>query len=228
MKKILFALLFILIGIQAMGENKYYPTGTTWTEVTRGYWWEEWDTTTYVVKDVVEADGFAYNEVLANGKRYCLLREEGPLVYIWFNENKKGLLYDFNWWEGKEYTACEFAYDGFHDVITNIADKVLEDGQTCQIWAPEQLFGDYIIRGVGGTNSILEYYFPAIDGGSQTVLLEFTREVLLYSKENNTDGINEIGIEERQGKRPIRLRRNSIGGYDLQIWNADGTWQNVK
>ena len=80
MKKILFALLFILIGIQAMGDNKYFPTGTTWTEVTRGYWWEEWDTTTYVVKDVVEADGFAYNEVLANGKRYCLLREEGPLV----------------------------------------------------------------------------------------------------------------------------------------------------
>ena len=49
MKKILFALLFILIGIQAMGDNKYFPTGTTWTEVTRGYWWEEWDLYVVVV-----------------------------------------------------------------------------------------------------------------------------------------------------------------------------------
>ena len=228
MKKILFALSVILIGMQVMGENKYFPTGTTWTEVTRGYWWEDWDTTIYVVKDVVEVDGIVYNEVLANGKRYCLLREEGPLVYIWLSENEKGLLYDFDWWEGKEYTACEFAYDGFHDVITNIEEKVLEDGQTCQIWAPEQLFGDYIICGVGGTNSILKYYFGVIEGSSQTILLEFTREVQLYSKENGQNVIKVISADNQREMRPIRLKRNITGGYDLQIRNEVGVWQMLK
>ena len=79
MKRILVILQLFFISIMAFGESKYFPVGTTWTEVTRGYWWEDWDTTTYVVKDVVEADGIEYNEVLANGKRYCLLREEGPV-----------------------------------------------------------------------------------------------------------------------------------------------------
>ena len=228
MKKILFALSLILIGMQVMGENNYFPTGTTWTEVTRGYWWEDWDTTTYVVKDVVEVDGVAYNEVLVNNKRYCLLREEGPLVYIWYNEMKNGLLYDFDWWEGKEYyVACEFVGE-FSGVITDIEEKVLCDGLTYQVWTPERLFGASIIRGIGGTNSILHYYWEPLTGGGDTFLLEFTRDVQLYNKDNRNERIKEVGIEERQETRPIRLIRNSIGGYDLQIRNDYGIWENVK
>ena len=232
MKKILVILPFFFMSIMAFGESKYFPAGTTWTEVTRGHWYEDWDTTTYVVKDAVEVEGLTYNEVLANGKRYCLLREEGPLVYMWIDEYENCLLYDFDWWEGKEYSVGVYPYE-FHDVLTNIEEKVLEDGQTYKIWHPEsQLLGDgddYIICGVGGTNSILKYTIPAIDGGGQSCLLEFTREVQLYNKENGTNGLNEIDTDNQQkSTRSIRLKRNETGGYDLQVKNSDGIWQIIK
>lgn len=226
MKKILIALSLILIFVQIKGENKYFPSGTTWTEITK--WWSDCDTTIYEVKDEVLMDGIVYNEVLANGKRYCLLREEGPLVYIWLSEYENGLLYDFDWWEGKKYAACEFGDYSFIDVITKIEDKVLADGQTYQIWAPERMFGDYIICGVGGTNSILKYYEEPVTGGGGTFLLEFTRGDQLFNKENGTDGINKVGIGESQERRPIRLMKNPTGGFDLQIRNAEGIWQIVK
>lgn len=229
MKKILVILPFFFMSIMAFGESKYFPVGTTWTEVSRYAWWEEWDTTTYIVKDEVLLDGVAYNEVLANGSRYCLIREEGPLVYIWLDKDHNGLLYDFNWWEGKNYVACKFGSYEFSEVISKIEERLLEDGESYQIWAPELMCGDYIICGVGGTNSILKYYYPAITGGSQSCLLEFTREVQLYNKENGTNGLNEIDTDNQQkSTRSIRLKRNETGGYDLQVKNSDGIWQMIK
>ena len=117
-------------------------------------------------------------------------------------------MYDFDWWVGKEYVTDVIFSGGekFCQVIEKIDEMVLEDGQTYQIWAPEEFFGDYI----------------------KTSLLEFTREVPIYNKENGT-GLKEVGIDNRQkNTRPIRLKRNEIGGYDLQVKNSDGTWQNVK
>ncbi len=234
MKKILFVLSMLSVCIMSMGDNKYFPTGTTWTEIKKVYWWSDWDTTTYIVKDEVLIDGIAYNEVLANGKRYCLLREEGPLVYMWIDEYENGLLYDFDWWEGKEYVIGfpdPFGEEEFyHDVINKIDEMVLEDGQTYKIWTPYNFDeGDYIICGIGATNGIFKYFWPIPVGGSITQLLEFTRDIQLYNKENSTNGLETIDMEnDKKNTRPIRLKRNGIGGYDLQVKNSDGVWQNVK
>ena len=139
-------------------------------------------------------------------------------------------MYDFDWWVGKEYVTDVIFSGGekFCQVIEKIDEMVLEDGQTYQIWAPEEFFGDYIICGVGATNGVFRYSEPAVTGGAQTSLLEFTREVPIYNKENGT-GLKEVGIDNRQkNTRPIRLKSNEICGYDLQVKNSDGTWQNVK
>ena len=219
----------ILITIQAMGENKYFPVGTTWKEESR--FWGERDTITYVVGEEVLIDGVAYNEVLRNGNRYCLLREEGPLVYMWIDEDSHGLLYDFDWWEGKDY-VIDFpnpCYGEFYfDVISNIEEKVMMDGQTYKIWAPDQMCGDYIICGVGGTNSILGYYYPPTTGGTIISLLEFTRNGQLIFSSDHLNGIQVVDMELPHESRPIRLKQNATGSYDLQKRNADGTWQNVK
>ena len=107
---------------------------------------------------------------------------------------------------------------------------ILEDGQTYQIWKPELLSGASIICGIGCTRGILDYYLdePTGLGEGENYLLEFTREVPIYNKENGT-GLLEVGIGNRQKSiRPIRLKRNEIGGYDLQVKNSDGIWQMIK
>ena len=236
MKKLLFVLSMLIIGLQMNGENKYVPSGTTWIEISKTNWWSDWDTTTYIVKDEVLQNGIAYNEVLANGKRYCLIREEGPLVYMWIDEYENGLLYDFDWWEGKDYLIDfpdPFGADGefYHDVINKIDEMVLEDGQTYKIWTPYNFDeGDYIICGVGATNGILKYFWPIFIGeGDGPCLLEFTRDVQLYNKDNGLNGLKEMGTDSRQkSTRSIRLKRNETGGYDLQVKNSDGSWQIVK
>lgn len=235
MKKILVILSFFFMSIMAFGESKYFPVGTTWKEISKTYWWSDWDTTTYIVKEEVLQDGVAYNEVLANGKRYCLLREEGPFVYMWLDESKygHGLLYDFDWWEGKEYVIDfpgPFGEDFYKDVINKIEEKLLEDGKTYKIWTPYNFDeGDYIICGIGATNGIFKYFWPIPTGGSITRLLEFTRDTQLYNKENNTNGIKLTGSSDGEKRtRPIRLKRNDTGGYDLQVKNIEGVWQIIK
>lgn len=235
MKKILVFLPLFLICIMAFGEGKYFPVGTTWTEVTSKYGSYGRDTSTYVVKDEMSIDGFIYNVVYRNdaAEPFCLLREEGPLVYMTSindSHENEGLLYDFDWWEGKEYVT-DVIYSGgekFCEVIEKIEETVLEDGLTYQIWAPKIFYGDFIICGVGATNGVFRYSEPAVTGGNQTQLLEFTRDVQIYNKENNTNGLKEIGSDTRHETRSIRLKRNAIGGYDLQMRNAAGTWQIVK
>ena len=221
MKKILFVLSMLSVCIMSMGESKYFPVGTKWSEALFNGWFYS-DPITYEVKDSELVNGIYYNVVHANGEPYCLLREEGPLVYMaTLDASYEGVLYDFDWWEGKEYiTDVTIMGEGkFSEVIEKIEDMVLEDGQTYQIWAPEVFYGDFIICGVGATNGIFRYSEP---------LLEFTREVPIYNKENGT-GLKEVGIDNRQkNTRPIRLKRNEIGGYDLQVKNSDGTWQKVK
>jgi hypothetical protein len=222
--------------VLAFGESKYFPAGTTWTEVTGKYGWYGRDTSTYVVKDEMPVEGVIYNAVYRNDEQepYCLLREEGPLVYMWINEYENGLLYDFDWWEGKEYMIDfpgPFGEEFYHDVINKIDEIVLEDGQTYQIWTPYNFDeGDYIICGIGATNGIFKYFWPIpTGGGGETCLLEFTREVRLYNKDNATDRLKVIGTDNQQkSTRPIRLKRNETGGYDLQVKNSDGNWQNVK
>ncbi|MBR5068809.1 MAG: hypothetical protein IKX25_05355 [Bacteroidales bacterium] len=234
MKRILILLQLFFISIIVFGESKYFPVGTTWTEVTSKYGSFGRDTSTYVVKEEMPIDGVIYNVVYRNDEPepYCLLREEGSLVYmtnIVAPFEDEGLLYDFDWWEGKEYVT-DVIYSGgekFCEVIEKIDEMVLEDGQTYQIWAPEDFFGDFIICGVGATNGIFRYSEPAVTGGAQTSLLEFTRDVLVYNKENNTNGLKDVNMVTRQKTRSIRLKRNTIGGYDLQMQNADGTWQMV-
>ena len=245
MKKFLVILPFFLVSVLAFGESKYFPVGTTWTEM-RSYLWTGPFKTTYTIKGEVMIEGVSYNEVIMDvvyqdydegtvyGERYCLLREEGPLVYMRFNEEtSEGLLYDFDWWEGKEYVIDFPSPDyNFKEVINKIEEIVLEDGQTYQVWQPETLWGASIICGIGCTSGILNYYndidLPIGFGEGESYLLEFTREVPIYNKENGT-GLKEVGIDNRQkNTRPIRLKRNEIGGYDLQVKNADGTWQNVK
>jgi hypothetical protein len=230
MKKILIVLSMLLIAMQMKGENKYFPEGTTWIEVThRAFSDIHWDTTTYVVKGEVIMNDVAYNEVLANGERYCLIREEGPLVYIWKEGYYNGLLYDFDWWEGKEYLACDFLgeYDIFRQTITNIEEKVLEDGETYQTWTPEDFYG-FIICGVGGTNSILNYWWPLADNGVTWWLLEFTRNGQVIYRDKDYVGMKSVGEDTRETTRPIRLKKNDIGGFELQIRNGDGTWKMVK
>ncbi len=229
MKKILLMLSMLLIGMQMNGENKYFPTGTTWKEESR--FWGERDTITYVVGEEVMKDGVAYNEVLRNGNRHCLLREEGPLVFMWIDEYENGLLYDFDWWEGKDYVIDfpdPFGGEFYQDVMSNIEEKVMMDGQTYKIWAPYQMCDDYIICGVGGTNSILGYYYPLTTGGTIISLLEFTRNGQLIFSRDHLNGIQVIDMELPHESRPIRLKRNEIGGYDLQVKSSDGTWQMVK
>ena len=230
MKKILFVLSMLSVCIMSMGESKYFPVGTKWSEALFNGWFYS-DPITYEVKDSELVNGIYYNVVHANGEPYCLLREEGPLVYMaTLDASYEGVLYDFYWWEGKEYiTDVTIMGEGkFSEVIEKIEDMVLEDGQTYQIWAPEVFYGDFIICGVGATNGIFRYSEPAVNGGAKTSLLEFTREVPIYNKENGT-GLKEVGIDNRQkNTRPIRLKRNEIGGYDLQVKNSDGTWQKVK
>ena len=230
MKKILFIMSMLLIGMPMKGENKYFPEGTTWIEVThRAFSDIHWDTTTYVVKGEVIMNDVAYNEVLANGERYCLIREEGTSVYIWFDEYYNGLLYDFDWWEGKEYQACDFLgeYDIFRQTITNIEEKVLEDGETYQTWTPEDFYG-FIICGVGGTNSILNYWWPLATNGVNWWLLEFTRNGQVIYRDKDYVGMKSVGEDTRKTTRPIRLKKNDIGSFDLQMRNADGTWKMVK
>ena len=245
MKKILVILPFFFMSIMVFGESKYFPVGTTWTERV-SYLWTGPKTITYTIKGEMMIDGVSYNEVIrdvvyqdydegtVDGERCCLLREEGPLVYMRLNEEtSEGLLYDFDWWEGKEYVIDFPSPDyNFKEVINKIEEIVLEDGQTYQIWQPEGLWGAYIICGIGCTDGILFYYENmdppiGLDSGEH-YLLEFTREVPIYNKENGT-GLLEVGIGNRQkSTRPIRLKRNDIGGYDLQVKNSDGVWQNVK
>lgn len=223
MKKILLTFIHLLFVIPILCENKYYPVGTTWTEE-RGYWAKY--TVTYEVKDEVLIDGIVYNEILANGERCCFIREEGPLVYIWIDEDRNGLLYDFDWIEGKDYYACDWYGDPFHEKINKIEEETLKDNKSYQIWVPERMSGYYIIRGIGGTNSILDYYYPAVSGGGGC-LLEFTRDVTIL--DNDADADNLLKVEELQPerKRGIRLQKNSIGGYDLQIRYSDGSWHKV-
>lgn len=235
MKKFLVILPFFLVSVLAFGESKYFPVGTTWTEVTSKYGWYGRDTSTYVVKEEMPVEGVVYNVVYRNDEPepFCLLREEGPLVYmthIVAPFEDEGLLYDFDWWVGKEYVTDVIFSGGekFCQVIEKIDEMVLEDGQTYQIWAPEEFFGDYIICGVGATNGVFRYSEPAVTGGAQTYLLEFTREVLLYNKENSTNGLKDVNMDTRHATRQIRLKRNAIGGYDLQIRNADGKWQMLR
>jgi len=234
MKKILVILPFLFMSIMAFGESKYFPVGTTWTEVTPKYGSFGRDTSTYVVKEEMPVGEFVYNVVYRNDEPepFCLLREEGPLVYmasIKDSHENEGLLYDFDWWEGKEYvTDVIFSGEKFCEVIEKIEEKVLEDGLTYQIWAPKIFYGDYIICGVGATNGIFRYSEPAVTGGGKPQLLEFTRDVQIYNKENNTNELKEINPDIRQETRSIRLKRNAIGGYDLQMRNAEGTWQMVK
>ncbi len=237
----------LLIGMQMNGESKYFPVGTIWTERVF-YLWTGPMNITYTIKGEVIIDGVSYNEVIRDvvcqdwdegssyGVRYCLLREEGPLVYMRFDEetNDEGLLYDFDWWEGKEYVIDFPSPDYyFKEIINKIEEIVLEDGQTYQIWQPEGLWGASIICGIGCTSGILTYYENmdppiGLDSGEH-YLLEFTREVQIYNKENSTDGIEEISEGNPQkSTRPIRLKRNEIGGYDLQVKSSDGTWQMVK
>lgn len=231
MKKISTLFLLVFNCVLSFGENQYFPVGTTWIEE-RGYW--EKDTITYVVGDEVMFEGVVYNEVLANGERYCLLREEGPLVYIWRNEYNYGLLYDFDWWEGKEYSCDVNKEDSalFSEQISGIEEKVLLDGNSYQVWYPELLYGiDYIICGIGATNSILQYHWPETTGTSRR-LLEFTREIPLYRdpyyQGGTIDNINCMQMGSQETKRAIRLKRNEIGTYDLQVRSSDGTWQIVK
>ncbi len=234
MKRILVILPLFFICIMAFGENKYFPVGTTWTEVTSKYGSFGRDTSTYIVKEEKPIDGIVYNVVYRNDQTepWCLLREEGALVYMSSPDaTYEGVLYDFDWWEGKEYVT-DIIYSGedkFCEVIEKIEETVLEDGLTYQIWAPKIFYGDYIICGVGATNGVFSYSEPAVTGGNQTQLLEFTRDVQIYNKENMTDGINEIVIDSQlKNTRPIRLKRNKIGGYELQVKNDDGTWRMVK
>ena len=245
MKKILVILPFFLVSVLAFGESKYFPVGTTWTEM-RSYLWTGPFKTTYTIKGEVMIEGVSYNEVIMDvvyqdydegtvyGERYCLLREEGPLVYMRFNEEtSEGLLYDFDWWEGKEYVIDFPSPDyNFKEVINKIEEIVLEDGQTYQVWQPETLWGASIICGIGCTSGILNYYndidLPIGFGEGESYLLEFTREVPIYNKENGA-GLKEVEIDNQQkSTRPIRLKRNEIGGYDLQVKNSVGIWQNVK
>ena len=233
MKKILVILPFFFMSIMAIGEsNKYFPVGTTWTEVTPKYGSFGRDTSTYVVKEEKAIDGIVYNVVYRNDEPepFCLLREEEALVYMSDSEAAhEGLLYDFDWWEGKEYvTDVIFSGEKFCVVIEKIEEKVLEDGLTYQIWAPKIFYGDYIICGVGATNGIFRYSEPAVTGGGKTQLLEFTRDVQIYNKENNTNELKEINSDIRHETRSIRLKRNAIGGYDLQVKNSDGIWQMIK
>ena len=246
MKKNLVILPFFFMSIMAFGESKYFPVGTTWTERVF-YLWTGPKTITYTIKGEMMIDGVSYNEVIRDivyqdydeasvyGERCCLLREEGPLVYMRLNEEtSEGLLYDFDWWEGKEYVIDYPSPDyNFKEVINKIEEIVLEDGQTYQIWQPEGLFGASIICGIGCTSGILNYYEnmdPPIGFSSgETSLLDFTREVQLYNKENGTDCLYEIGTDNQQTKTcPIRLKRNETGGYDLQVKNSDGIWQMIK
>lgn len=223
MRKILTVIIFLLVIKSALCENKFFPIGTTWTEI-HGSW--ALDTVTYEVKDEVLLNGISYNEILENGERCCLIREEGPLVYIWIDEVRNGLLYDFDWFEGKDYFACSWLDEPFHEKIINIEGKTFYDNKSYQIWAPDVMCGDYIICGIGGTNSILYYYYPAVTG-SGSCLLEFTRDVIIYDNDLNTDNLNKVEEKLMVGKRRIRLQKNMTGGYDLQIRYSDGLWHKV-
>ena len=118
MKKILVILPFFFMSIMAFGESKYFPVGTTWTEECF-YLISGPIKTTYTIKEEVEFNGVTYNAVYRNDESepYCLLREEGSLVYMWKNEYENGLLYDFDWWEGKEYVIDFPSDDSFKEVI---------------------------------------------------------------------------------------------------------------
>ena len=85
-----------------------------------------------------------------------------------------------------------------------------------------------MICGVGGTNSILEYWMPLADNGVSWWLLEFTRNGQVIYRDKYYVGLKSVNEDAHEVTRPIRLKRNEIGGYDLQVKNADGTWQNVK
>jgi hypothetical protein len=216
----------------AFGEGKYFPVGTTWVEESI-YVLTGPIKTTYAIKDEVVINGVTYNEVYRNDESEpcCLLREEGPLVYMRIDEYVEGLLYDFDWWEGKNY-EIDFPSpeDNFKEVINQIEEIVLEDGQTYQIWKPELLYGASIICGIGCTRGILDYYFgePIGFGDGDNYLLEFTRDVQIYKNENGTNGLKDVNEDARHETRKIRLKRNAIGGYDLQVRKADGKWQIVK
>lgn len=224
MRKILTLITLLPVVMPALCENNYFPVGTTWKEL-QGWWLI--DTVTYEVKDEVLLDGIPYNEIFKDGERCCLIREEGPLVYIWIDEHKNGLLYDFDWYEGKDYFACSWEYEPFHETIFNIEEKSLNDNKSYRIWSPEVMCGDYIICGIGGTNSILNYYYPAVTGGGNC-LLEFTRDVNVFDNDSNTDNLICVKDKLPIGKRGIRLLKNATGGYDLQIRYSDGSWHNVK
>ena len=63
MKKILVILPFFFMSIMAFGESKYFPVGTTWTEM-RSYLWTGPFKTTYTIKGEVMIEGVSYNEVI--------------------------------------------------------------------------------------------------------------------------------------------------------------------
>lgn len=209
----------------ALCENKYFPVGTTWKEE-QGLWWLK-DTVTYEVKDEVLLDRIPFNEIFANGERYCLIREEGPLVFIWINEYYHGLLYDFDWYEGKDYFACSWWDEPFHEKIFSIEEKMLNDSNTYKIWKPNIMDGNYIICGVGGTNSILSYYYPTIIGGGSR-LLEFTRGVTLYNNDSNPSCIKVVQTGKSVPPKNIRLMRNDNGSFDILFHDSDGLWKIVK
>ena len=250
MKNILFILSMLLIGMPMKGENKYFPEGTTWKEV-KTYGAKN-DTVMLVKTLQFEIDKLSITPVKCeNDATYCKLEYEDfdttteepgvpelPMCFLTVS-----LPLDVKEYEiellGREVTTIDLDYPIMPVQIPEIPSIPYVDPGFTEpnedIYSQDEPFPAEVARLAwtlirqGVENNIVLAIYPIVYLPSQNKI-EFAQSlsVSVNYPVSGLDDINSVNNDTSLETRPIRLKRNAIGGYDLQVKNSDGIWQMIK
>ena len=240
----------LLVTSMAMGESKYYPVGTTWTEVeTYG---ANNDTVKLINTLQFEIDKLSISNVKCeNDSIYCKLEYEDfdttteepgepelPIYYLIVSLPLDILEFEIEVLS-REITTINLDYPIMPVQIPDIPSiPYVDPGFTEpneEIYSQTDPFPDEIaslawtLRRQGYENDIVLAIYPIAYLPSLNKI-EFAQSlsVSVNYPVSGLDVLNNVNNDTPHESRPIRLKRNETGGYDLQIRSADGTWQMVK